>query len=176
MYGGNSLDSSDSFAEASPARLLGVLTGFLRTYCSYPNTLLFSFLVQVRRPSSDNTHVGITSFALARFNRLRSYYRSMAATGTGPSFLESISPWASRSTTPKPTEKSERDAETARLSNQTGADHSISHRHRLSLKDYPSDCPKPHTRWFYAVDVSFGQLSSKSRLFNRCYRLRKESP
>ncbi len=81
----------------------------------------------------------------------------MAATGTGATgFLESFSPWTSRSTTPKPGDGKEKEVDTAKLSNQKGIDHSISHRHRLRLKDYPSDCPKANTRWFYAVDVSTG--------------------
>ena len=75
------------------------------------------------------------------------------AANPGPSFLESISPWTSRSTTPKPVDGKETDAQPTALSEQKGADHSISHRHRLSLKDYPSDCPKPNVRWFYATDV-----------------------
>ena len=79
----------------------------------------------------------------------------MAASATGPSFLESFSPWTSRSTTPKPSDGSESPTPTSALSNQNRVDHSIDHRHRLSLKDYPSDCPKPNIRWFYAVDVSF---------------------
>jgi len=99
----------------------------------------------------------------------------MAATVPGASFLDSISPWASRSTTPKPTDGQEQDVDTAKLSNQKGADHSISHRHRLRLKDYPSDCPKPSTRWFYAVDVIFGNLFPFLDLSDRYYRLPKES-
>jgi len=101
-------------------------------------------------------HVAIITITLARFNILRSYYRkgSMATTGAGTGFLESISPWASRSTTPKPVDGREKDAETGKLSNQKGADHTISHRHRLTLKEYPSDCPKANIRWFNAVDVS----------------------
>ena len=79
----------------------------------------------------------------------------MAAAGNGQSFLESFSPWTSRSITPKLDNSKESSApEQPSLSNQHGADHSIDHRHRLSLKDYPSDCPKPNVRWFYAVDVS----------------------
>jgi hypothetical protein len=78
----------------------------------------------------------------------------MAAAGTGTSFLESFSPWTSRSTTPKLGDSKEKETATASLTEQKGADHSIDHRHRLSLKDYPADCPKPNVRWFYAVDVS----------------------
>lgn len=83
----------------------------------------------------------------------------MAATGTGaPGFLESFSPWPSRSVTPKPSDGKDKETDTAKLSNQKGADHSISHRHRLRLKDYPADCPKTSARWFYAVDVSTGDV------------------
>ena len=73
----------------------------------------------------------------------------MAAPG---GFLESISPWSTRSNTPKPVQGKE--MEPSKLNNQQGADHSIGHRHRLSLSQYPKDCPPNQIRWFYAVDVS----------------------
>lgn len=78
----------------------------------------------------------------------------MAAAGKGAGFLESFSPWASRSTTPKPADGKDQDTETGKLSNQRGTDHTISRLHRLTIKDYPSDCPKANIKWFYAVDVS----------------------
>ena len=111
----------------------------------------------VTRPKDTDSDVGNIPFALARFNLLRSYYRKgrMAASANVPSFLESFSPWTSRSTTPKPSDDKESTTPTSALSNQNRVDHSIDLRHRLSLKDYPSDCPKPNIRWFYAVDVSF---------------------
>ena len=111
----------------------------------------------VTRPKDTDSNVGEIHFALARFNLLRSYYRKgrMAASANVPSFLESFSPWTSRSTTPKPGDDKESTTPTSALSNQNRVDHSIDLRHRLSLKDYPSDCPKPNIRWFYAVDVSF---------------------
>jgi hypothetical protein len=37
---------------------------------------------------------------------------------------------------------------------QRGGDHTLSHRHWVSLKKYPPDCPPLNARWFYAVDVS----------------------
>lgn len=71
-----------------------------------------------------------------------------------PSFLETYSPWASRSNTPKPSQGKGQDGSSpAGPEKQHGPDHSVSHRHRLSLKDYPSDCPKLSVRWFYAVDA-----------------------
>lgn len=68
-------------------------------------------------------------------------------------FLESISPWPSRSTTPKPDQATNDASNTSGLEKSQGADHTITHRHRLSRKDYPLDCPKTNIRWFYAVDV-----------------------
>lgn len=88
---------------------------------------------------------------LARFNLLRSYRNRMAA---APGFLDSISPWTSRTNTPKPGQGKGEDSSTPRApAKQRSIDHTISHRHRLSLRDYPEDCPKPNVRWFYAVDV-----------------------
>ena len=75
---------------------------------------------------------------------------------TQKSFLESISPWPSRSNTPKPDHGSKEDkdkATPAPLEKSKGDDHTITARHRLSRKDYPSDCPKSNIRWFYAIDV-----------------------
>ncbi|KAL2783020.1 DDHD domain-containing protein [Aspergillus keveii] len=38
------------------------------------------------------------------------------------------------------------------LQRSRGEDHTVSHRHRLSLRQYPADCPPVRVRWFYAVD------------------------
>ncbi|KAL2842965.1 DDHD domain-containing protein [Aspergillus pseudoustus] len=38
------------------------------------------------------------------------------------------------------------------LRRSKGEDHTVSHRHRLSLRHYPADCPLLKVRWFYAVD------------------------
>ena len=72
-----------------------------------------------------------------------------------PAFLDSISPWNSRSTTPKPGQpRTDGKTTGAGLEKQRqGGDHSISHRNHLSLRDYPEDCPPLNIRWFYAVDV-----------------------
>ena len=104
--------------------------------------------------ASAYTYVYHPIFALARFNLLRSIYRKRMAAPGG--FLESISPWSTRSNTPKPGQG--KDLETPKLSNQQGTDHSIGHRHRLSLSQYPRDCPPSLVRWFYAVDVSSSPL------------------
>lgn len=96
-------------------------------------------------------------------------------------FLDSISPWASRTSTPKPGQvKGDKIDEKLSAGNinkqQQGGDHRISHRHRLSLKNYPEDCPSLSIRWFYAVDVRFLDL----RALNCCidtgsHRYRKEN-
>ena len=76
---------------------------------------------------------------------------------SNPGFLESISPWASRSGTPRPIPSKDEAGEVKGsplgLKPQQGGDHRISHRPRFSLKDYPEDCPILNVRWFYAVDV-----------------------
>jgi len=79
---------------------------------------------------------------------------------SNPGFLDSLSPWTSRSTTPTPKlgqfkgdhEKSIH-GEIGKQQQQQGGDHRVSHRHRLSLSVYPEDCPPLIVRWFYAVDV-----------------------
>ncbi|KAI9762559.1 MAG: hypothetical protein M4579_000362 [Chaenotheca gracillima] len=66
--------------------------------------------------------------------------------------LGGLSPWGSRSSTPKPTSSASNPGDSS-LGNQRGGDHSVSHRHKLSLKKYPPDCPSLNVKWFYAVDV-----------------------
>ncbi|KAL3251200.1 hypothetical protein ABHI18_010776 [Aspergillus niger] len=52
-----------------------------------------------------------------------------------------------RSTTPQP------DIGTKELLQRSrGEDHTVSHRHGLSPRRYPKDCPPLKVRWFYAVD------------------------
>ena len=80
--------------------------------------------------------------------------RRMAA----PGFLDSISPWPSRSGAPKPgdtptAERGPPPTNQALIAQQGGSDHRVSHRKRLSIRDYPEDCPPLNVRWFYAVDV-----------------------
>lgn len=68
-----------------------------------------------------------------------------------PGFLDSISPWSSRSTTPKPPQSKGGDSNPQL--NQQNKDHIISRLQRLSSQVYPLDCPKATIKWFYAVDV-----------------------
>lgn len=81
-----------------------------------------------------------------------------------PGFLDSISPWASRGTTPQPSPSRAGDGNSQLgLPNQQGYDHAISRRQRLSPQDYPLDCPKSTIKWFYAVDVSLAHHLHTSR-------------
>lgn len=71
-----------------------------------------------------------------------------------PGFLDSISPWSSRSTTPKPAQSKDGDGNPQLNSlNQQSKGHTISRLQRLGPQDYPFDCPKAAIKWFYAVDV-----------------------
>ncbi|EON63812.1 hypothetical protein W97_03040 [Coniosporium apollinis CBS 100218] len=76
--------------------------------------------------------------------------KSYLATG-----LNALSPWGSRSATPKPgqTREDDRRASDAGLGTQQGGDHTVSRTHRLSLKKYPRDCPPLRVQWFHAVDI-----------------------
>ncbi|KAJ5888816.1 hypothetical protein N7495_008857 [Penicillium taxi] len=65
------------------------------------------------------------------------------------SFLGNISSWSttSSSSTPQP-DPLRPDV----LQRSQGEDHTVTHRHRLSWRHYPSDCPPLKVRWYYAVD------------------------
>lgn len=71
---------------------------------------------------------------------------------SGRSYLSKLSPWT-RSPTIMPSKDKDGEPEPAPLQQQKGADHVISHRHRLSLRKYPRDCPRLRPQWFHAVDV-----------------------
>ncbi|KAF1979978.1 DDHD-domain-containing protein [Bimuria novae-zelandiae CBS 107.79] len=88
--------------------------------------------------------------------------------------INALSPWGSRSGTPKPpaspnpSKKAEEDKnrdkekgkdKTAPLPSadgagaQRGGDHTVNRLRTLNLKRYPQDCPPLAVRWFHAVDV-----------------------
>ncbi|KAF2711587.1 DDHD-domain-containing protein [Pleomassaria siparia CBS 279.74] len=88
----------------------------------------------------------------------------MSTPETKPTFLSvginALSPWGSRSSTPKapltpktPKEKDEAKPQFPDMGPQRASDHTISRRHGLSLKKYPKDCPPLAVRWFHAVDI-----------------------
>lgn len=83
-----------------------------------------------------------------------------------PGFLDSISPWSSRSNTPKPPHSKGGDSN-IQLNplNQQNKDHVISRLQRLSSQEYPLDCPKATIKWFYAVDVTITYPGNISRLW-----------
>ncbi|KAJ5788098.1 hypothetical protein N7457_003088 [Penicillium paradoxum] len=64
------------------------------------------------------------------------------------SFLGTLTPWTTpRSSTPQSDDPKKPDI----LQRSRGEDHTV-HRHRLSARRYPPDCPPLKVRWFYAVD------------------------
>lgn len=67
------------------------------------------------------------------------------------SYLARLSPW-SRSPVIPPSKGKHGEPEPL-LPQQKGIDHVVSHRHRLSLRKYPRDCPSLRPCWFHAVDV-----------------------
>ena len=68
--------------------------------------------------------------------------------------INRLSPWGPRSPVTKPQQDtSEQSSGDIGLKQQRGGDHKVSHRHRLSLKRYPRDCPPMRVQWFFAVDV-----------------------
>ncbi|KAI9927336.1 hypothetical protein MW887_002948 [Aspergillus wentii] len=75
----------------------------------------------------------------------------MARADQKGSFLGAISPWnTSRNSIPQPA-TNQIDGQDV-LQRSQGEDHTVTRRHRLSLRQYPKDCPLLRVRWFYAVD------------------------
>nr|POE93421.1 putative phospholipase, mitochondrial [Quercus suber] len=77
----------------------------------------------------------------------------MAAPDEQPSssYLSKLSPW-SRSPAAVPAKGKGGEPEPL-LPRQQEPDHVVSHKHRLSLRQYPKDCPPVRPCWFHAVDV-----------------------
>ncbi len=101
-------------------------------------------------------------FAVARF-KLPWFSRGGSLSMAAPGFLDSISPWGTRSTTPKPSPSKADTNPRVFLSKQQGADHAVIRRPRLTQRDYPEDCPKLTVKWFYAVDVR--RLTSSFKVY-----------
>ncbi len=66
------------------------------------------------------------------------------------SYLSKLSPFP-RSPTVVPSKGKHGEPEPL-VKQQQGGDHRVSHRHRLSLRSYPRDCPPLRPQWFHAVD------------------------
>ena len=92
------------------------------------------------------------------------------------SYLAKLSPWAARSSTPvsninninnnnSTTNNNSNNKATTQpleaepssgdigLKRTQGSDHKVTHRHRLSSRSYPKDCPPLVPQWFFATDV-----------------------
>ena len=67
--------------------------------------------------------------------------------------INALSPWSSRSASPKQDQDGQKSTEPT-LTSTKGGDHTVSHKHRLSLRKYPRDCPVLDVQWFHAIDVS----------------------
>lgn len=92
---------------------------------------------------------------------------NMSTPETKPGFLSAgitaLSPWGSRSATPKPPPPSSHHGDEDKAAGpgagaQRGGDHVVNRRPRLSLRKYPSDCPPLVVRWFHAVDVCVSSI------------------
>ncbi|KAI9818312.1 MAG: hypothetical protein M1832_004430 [Thelocarpon impressellum] len=69
-----------------------------------------------------------------------------------PAGLGGLSPWGSRTASPKPPPNAGTAGDGGR-GKQQGGDHTINPRNRVSPRKYPPDCPPLNVQWFYAVDV-----------------------
>lgn len=70
------------------------------------------------------------------------------------SSISKYSPWSrSPAVQPSKGKDGEPNAEPLLQQNLKGEDHVVTHRHRLSLRKYPRDCPPLRPQWFHAVDV-----------------------
>ena len=68
-----------------------------------------------------------------------------------PGFLDYVTPWSSRTGTPRPSEKDAPDKRAAAgQGQQQGGDHRVNPRHRLSIREYPDDAPPLKVRWFFS--------------------------
>lgn len=77
------------------------------------------------------------------------------STQDNQSYLAKLSPWTGRAPTPKPQPQPDPDTASGDLGlkQSKGNDHRVTHRHRLSLRNYPADCPPLLAQWFFATDV-----------------------
>lgn len=74
--------------------------------------------------------------------------------------FSAFSPWGRSSTKPPSADDQDSAPSPAAPELQQGGDHRVTNRHRLSLRHYPTDCPKLDVQWFHAVDVSYSIASS----------------
>lgn len=116
--------------------------------------LVSRLLVQKAIPAFHNWRVFIPQCFSSNGNVYplnRQAYRSSMTSAKAKNSPTARIPWSdSRSSTPRsiPDYSANQDV----LQRSKGEDHIVSHRHRLSLRFYPKDCPPLKVRWFYAVD------------------------
>lgn len=90
-----------------------------------------------------------TAFKVVRAQVLRRARQTAMAGAEQKSFLGTFSPWTTpRNATPQPDDQGKPEP----LQRSTGEDHTVTNRHRVNRRHYPSDCPPLKARWFYAVD------------------------
>lgn len=75
---------------------------------------------------------------------------------SGRSYLSKLAPasWSKSPVLPPAKgQNGEPEGDTSLHPQKKGADHVVSHRHRLSSRTYPRDCPPLRPQWFHAVDI-----------------------
>ncbi|GAT30412.1 DDHD domain protein [Aspergillus luchuensis] len=138
------------FLIATPAtyckcRFLATLElGFAKNSSNY-----VAFFYANRVVTIFNSHrICSLSNALARAPSYRALKSLMSKDSQRGTFFGAFTPGKPpRSTTPQP-DNGTKDL----LQRSRGEDHTVSHRHGLSPRRYPKDCPPLKVRWFYAVD------------------------
>lgn len=115
-------------------------------------------LIRKRIPDLTTLQVPTKSAAAAWLSKQQADARGAdgnMSTSDGQSYLAKLSPWGARSPVVKPAQGS--DSETAPgdvgLKQTKGSDHKVTHRHKISLRKYPKDCPPLVVHWFFATDV-----------------------
>jgi len=117
---------------------------------------IFSFrlLVQKAIPTFHNSRIFIPPCLPSNGNvnlLNRQTYRSSMTSANVKDSPSARTPWSNSGSsipTPTPDHSAKQDV----LQRSKGEDHIVTHRHRLSLRFYPKDCPPLKVRWFYAVD------------------------
>lgn len=116
--------------------------------------LVSRLLVQKAIPAFHNWRVFIPQCFPSNGNVYplnRQAYRSSMTSAKAKDSPSARTPWSdSRSSTPRSTPDYSANQDV--LQRSKGEDHIVTHRHRLSLRFYPKDCPPLKVRWFYAVD------------------------
>ena len=136
-----------------------ILSSQRRLSCNFASAIYFYWRCRACLAGRFACYPSTKVSALAILKLLGKLPKAFRLQMAAPGFLDTISPWSSRSATPKPPEKA---SSSGTSQSQQGGDHRVNHRHRLSIREYPDDCPPLNVRWYYAVDVQ-----SPSPLFSK---------